>query len=84
MPTVFTRGQEGTGAEGVWRGAHIIETGFIIQFGYKEIRFTRQELGLWGVTKTGDVAYSIEELALWGILYGLDICLLYTSDAADE
>jgi hypothetical protein len=72
MPTVFARGQEGIGAESAWRGAHIIETGFIIQSGYKEMRFTRQELGLWGVTKAGDVAYSIEELALWGILYGLD------------
>jgi hypothetical protein len=82
MPTVFARGQEGTGAGASWRGAHIIETGFIIQFGYKEMHFSRQELGLWGATKVGDISYSIEELALFGIMNGLDASVSIEEEGA--
>jgi hypothetical protein len=67
MTTAFLRGQEGTGAvEDGWRGIHAIETGFIIQIGYKEMRFHLTEAtNIFAVTKLAEMAVDFERIGLW-------------------
>ena len=80
MTGIYDVGQEGTGAapDG-WRGIHAIETGFIRQFGYKQMKFTFKEVGLWAESKTLVPVFIKEELSLWNqSLEALDILFTLT------
>ncbi len=84
MTGTYEEGLEGTGAApNSWRGVHVIETGFIRQFGYKQIRFSLAENGLWALSKTLDLVWAREELSLWSQALGALDALFARSENCD-
>ena len=82
MTGTYVVGQEGTGAApNSYRGIHVIETGFIRQFGYKQMRYSLAEEGLWAISKTLVPVFAKEELSLWSQnLGGLDALFSLNED----